>query len=73
MGRVWPALQVPELPEDVYEVTVHQGSMTRRFIRQSPLDGGNPWLWDETVGGMGASRYAWRDLLCLGEVREVQR
>ena len=49
------------------------GALTRRFIRQSPLDGGSDFLWDEASGRPGgASNYTWLDLLSLGEVREVE-
>lgn len=74
MTRIWPALRVPDCPADLTEVTVHLGgAVTRRFLRQSPLDGGSLYLWDEAIGGMGASGVTWPGLMLRGEVREVER
>lgn len=71
--RTW-RIDIPPCPDDVTEVTVHLGgAKTRRFLRQSPLDGGNDRLWDEAPGGFGSLRLSWLDLLWLGEVREVKR
>lgn len=71
--RTW-RIDIPPCPDDVTEVTVHLGgAKTRRFVRQSPYDGGSPHLWDEVSGGFGSLRCSWFDLLSLGEVREVER